>query len=229
MVSRRFFALLVFAIVLTSGASVLADGKSSSSSKSATGDKNILFQVSGGTSQLDQYIANDHLEHPPAMMVAGRYHKSAFDLGVCYLALYHKDATGANPPGQTPNTNEIDATEQFSLTSLCGGLLIGDMFMLDAGYGYAYFSRSQNQPNALTTQSTTVNASGTGWMAGGSLIPLHLGGNVSLGATAYYFDATASDYSSDTINGTTETIKTSGNGSVHSFGWYGGISIFIGI
>lgn len=202
----------------------------SSGSKSSGKSNNVLFEVSGGTSQLDQNMATEHLEHPPAALISGRLQKSIFHIGVSYLGLLHKDSTGASPAGQAPNPNELDAEEDFSLTTFCAGVLLGNTLLLDAGYGYATFKRTETSPNVATASSTSYNANGLGWMVGGSIIPIHFAGDkVSIGATGYYFDATASDYSSDVINGSTETIKSSGNGSVHSFGWYAGLSIFIGL
>src|SRR6185437_5556425 len=109
-------------------------------------------------------------------------------------------------------------------------LLLWDFLILDGGFGYATFKRTETSPNATTASSSSYSANGTGWMVGGSIIPIHIANDrFSIGASAYYFDAKANDYSSDTLSGTTETIKNSGNGSVHSFGWFAGISIFAGI
>lgn len=226
---KTFLAILVLTFACTAHAAAKSSGSSSSSSSSSSSkDQNILFQVSGGTSTLDQYMANEHVEHPFAGMVAGRFHKYGLQAGVCYLTMYHHDATGANPPGQFPNVNEVDATETFALTSVCGGFLINDFIMLDVGYGIANFSRKESQPNALSAQSSSYTATGSGVMAGGSLIPIRMG-PFGIGATYYYFDATATDYSSDVVNGTTETIKSSGNGRVHTFGTYAGVSLFFNL
>ena len=191
-------------------------------------DVPLVFELSGGTSELDQYIKNEHVEHPISGFVAGRYQFGPFQLGVCYLAISHSDKTSDTPTG---NANEVDSSENFSLTTLCTGFLIGNFLLINGGYGYATFSRSQTTPYATSSNinNSTYNASGLGMIAGGSLIPIHLGDHVSIGATGYYFDATASDFSSDTMVGATSTSKTSGNGSVHTFGWYAGLSIFIGL
>jgi hypothetical protein len=192
-------------------------------------DVPIVFEVSGGTSELNQTMATEHVEHPWSLFLAGRYQLSAVQLGVCYLAISHSDIANQAPAGSTPNANEVDSSENFNLTSLCAGVLIGNFLLLNGGYGYATFSRSENMPYATSASASTYNASGLGWLAGGSIIPIHIGNHVSIGATGYYFDATATDYSADTVSGATVTSKTSGNGSVHSFGWYAGLSIFIGL
>src|SRR4051812_21586174 len=102
----------------------------------------LVFELSGGTSELDQYIKNENVSHPLAGFVAGRYQFDAFQLGVCYLAISHSDKVNDAPVGSAPNPNEKDASENFTLTSLCSGFLIGNFLLINGGYGYATFSRS---------------------------------------------------------------------------------------
>ena len=206
---------------------------SSSSSSSNTSKAGAIVEVSGGTSQLDQFIATDHVEHPLGYHLAGRFRLAFLHAGVGYLALHHADTANQSQPGVAANPAESDVTEDFQLTTFDLGIVIDNWLILSGGYGYAQMSRSENMPYAASVTKSSYSAtSGTGWIAGRSLVPIHISasggkGNytLGLGASGYYFDATASDYSSDVINGATETTKSSGNGSVHTKGWYAGITL----
>lgn len=224
---KQYRYILVVGLLISAAA--FAEGKaSSSSSKNTSTNKDFFFEVSGGTSSLNEYIASDHIEHPPAFVLAGYWHKSIFHIGVNYMNLYHQDYTGQASAGQAPNPAESDALENFTLTSLSGGIMLGDWLLLNGGYGYATFTRNESTPNSAPATSSSYKAYGTGWHVGGSIVPIHLGNRFSLGATGYYFDAAATGYSSDVTVGNVETT-TANTGSVHSYGWYAGLALFLGI
>jgi hypothetical protein len=78
-----------------------------------------------------------------------------------------------------------------------------------------------------SAQSTTKNitSNGTGWDAGGTLIPIHTA-TTSLGLSYYYFAATSTSYNYSTVAAGVQTIGQT-PAQVHSSGWFSGVTVLL--
>ncbi|MGZ3721647.1 MAG: hypothetical protein ACXVA9_01870 [Bdellovibrionales bacterium] len=176
-------------------------------------------ELSIGTATLNQTLDQFHSEHPIGYHASVQSRLGAIHFGVGFLGASHNEQQNAGTYSQ------VNIGESINLETLNVGLILGNFIILDAGYGYAQMRRSVSNPYATPSSTTNVSANGTGWEAGGSIIPFRTN-TTSFGLTYYYFDATGTSYSSDAVNGNTQTQSTA-PGKVHSSGSFAGVSVLL--
>ena len=226
---NRLIPLLLFTFVFASSP-VFAGGRgpaqaqsnSEGSSRSGRGDYKGCktcqipwLELSFGTTSLTQTLDNTHTAHPPGYKVSAHQQFGPFHFGVSVLGAVQ------NEQQEGGTTSQVNIAESLTMETISAGFILGQFLILDAGYGYAQMRRSESHPYTTPSSTTNTWASGTGYMFGGSVIPLRTKA-VSLGVSYYYFEAKSTGYDQDSVTGSTHTktaapAKIKSNGSLSAF------------
>ncbi len=216
---------IIFSLILLCAFSqAFADAPASTGRASSTDPKKKFgplpwTEISVGTATLTQTLDETHIEHPGAFHASIQSRVANFHFGVGALGAIHNEQQSAGTYSQ------VNIGESLYMETLNAGLILGNFIILDGGFGLAQFRRSVSYPYGTPSSTTNVTANGTGWNLGGTIVPFR-SATTSFGLTYYYFDATATSYSTDSAVGNTAT-STPSPGKVHSSGSFTGLSILL--
>ncbi|MDZ4677946.1 MAG: hypothetical protein SGI74_10630 [Oligoflexia bacterium] len=190
----------------------------------------IYFEFGLGGSSLNQEIVTGKEGFGVGFFGAAGYHTGPrgwksprYHIGLAYLVQGFQSKRGAN-------ANEVVSFEQFQLIALRLGITPIRWLRLDVGYGLALFAHNEDLPNALSSNTTSrrYQASGRGYLVGGTIMPLHAG-LVRFGIVCFYFNASSPSYSSDIVTNGAHAQVSEIKSDVHTSGYYTGLSMFVGL